>query len=85
MKTLFSILDGIIDQDGITDAFAHLSDLEYIESYANNGMDVYPSNEQIKKISRVGLDWINHVKNGGLWSLYRDEAESNLNEAIGEN
>ena len=77
MTSLFEILDGIVDVDGINseNTITALNDIEYIKDYASNGLDMHITDQEATRISAAGLRWIDEVKNGnGEWSRMRHEA-----------
>lgn len=75
MKTLFDVLDGIIES-GYTQKI--LSNPEHVSIYADEaGFSV--NNEQATSIIRVAEHWLEQRENGnGEWSRMREEAKAAL-------
>ena len=75
MKTLFDVLDGIIESGY---AQENLASADHVINYGE-AVNICISSDQAESIIRVGQHWLDQRQNGnGEWSRMRDEAKDAL-------
>ncbi|MEZ2721627.1 hypothetical protein ACBP46_09355 [Paenalcaligenes hominis] len=78
MRSLFGILDHIIDQaPDAQQATATLNDLNAIVRIAEK-MDMEIDSDQAICIQQSGLEWLKHYSQGANWDQCREKAQLTL-------